>query len=127
MGIILDEKRKFQRYRENLPITFSILISSSLDNMKSTWEGETNIVDISEGGILFKHDNPIPISSFLEIEIKVPDIKLPVNLTGRVTRIEELIQDEEYLIGLSFQHIFENDKKLLIKHIQQMKEKFSNI
>ncbi len=118
----MQEKRIYRRFRENLNIKYDVLSAPEIENIKLHY-GETELLDISQGGILFTNSVPIPISSFLEIEIIVPEHNLPINLTGKVVRVEEIIPDEKYEIGFFFKHIFEKDSELLLKYLKDVKDK----
>ncbi|MDH4129156.1 MAG: PilZ domain-containing protein [Spirochaetota bacterium] len=116
----MSEKRIFKRFSKKLNIKYEIYNSPTGEESEEFWNGETELLNISEGGILFTYDRPIPVGSFLEIEINVPEKKLPINLTGRIVRVEEIIPNKEYEIGFIFRNIFENDRKLLLGYIKEI-------
>ncbi|MDH5680877.1 MAG: PilZ domain-containing protein [Spirochaetota bacterium] len=118
----MNEKRSFYRLKKKLDMKFTLLNAPSIDESVESWIGQTQLLDISQGGILFTYDRSIPISSFLEIEISFPDRDLPIYLTGKVVRVEEIEHDKEYNIGFSFSNIFEPDKELLISHLEEISD-----
>ena len=119
----MSEKRNFYRFKETVDMKFTLLNSPSIVDSEESWMGQTKLLDISKGGILFTYDSPIPVSSFLEIEINLPNRELPIYLTGKVVRIEEVVAYKEYNIGFSFSNIFEPDKELLLSHLEEINEK----
>ena len=117
-----ENKRLHQRYKCKLQIKYEIFSSPKLQQPDASWEGETYLLDISEGGILFTSESPIPFSSFLEIEIKIPNKEFPIYLTGRVVRLEEIKENQEYEIGFFFKNIFEKDKELLTNYLNELEK-----
>ncbi|GMT49603.1 MAG: hypothetical protein IEMM0008_1142 [bacterium] len=112
--------RKFKRFKEKLNIKYTILSTPSIEEIKDNWNGESQTLDISEGGILFTYDSPLPVSSFIEIEIAIEGIEFPIYLTGKVTRVTEVKTDQEYEIGLVFKNVFDKDKEILLSHLEEI-------
>lgn len=119
----MEEKRQFTRFKDNLDIKYNIFSAPKDQPLDQDWEGESSILDISKGGILFKYDIPIPVGSFMEVEIHVPETDMPLYLKGKVIRVEEIALNKEYEIGFIFSNIFENDLKLLEKHLSKLEDK----
>ncbi len=113
-------QRKFKRFKEKLNIKYTILSTPSIEEINENWDGEGQTLDISEGGILFTYDTPLPVSSFIELEIAIEGSDYPINLTGKVTRVIEVKANQEYEIGFIFNNVFEKDKELLLKHLEDI-------
>ncbi len=113
-------QRKFKRFKEKLNIKYTILSTPSIEEINENWDGESQTLDISEGGILFAYDTPLPVSSFIEIEIAMKGFDYPIYLTGKVTRVKEIKANQEYEIGFIFRNVFEKDKELLMSYLEDI-------
>ncbi|TGN14500.1 PilZ domain-containing protein [Leptospira ilyithenensis] len=112
-----QERRIYKRISEKVHITYRVIQSGS-DKMflpKDKGEGETQ--DISEGGLLFSTKEPMPIGARLELELRFPDVRYVLYPRAKVVRLEEFNEGEFYEVGLEFNQLFENDKKLILEHI----------
>jgi len=72
-----DEKRSHPRARVELRVDYKRVNSFLADYTKN----------ISRGGTFIGTDKPLPIGTRLRFRISVPDVAVPINLTGEVAWI----------------------------------------
>ncbi|MCZ8154503.1 MAG: PilZ domain-containing protein [Leptospira sp.] len=113
------EKRIYKRINEKVQLSYRVIQvgAGQLYIPKDRGEGESQ--DLSEGGLLFKTTEPIPLGTRLEVELRFPDVKYILYPKAKVVRLEEFNDGEFYEVGLEFNQLFENDKELIIEHIQK--------
>ncbi|TGN19778.1 PilZ domain-containing protein [Leptospira idonii] len=115
-----QERRVYKRISEKIHLTYRVIQggSNQLFLPKDKGEGETQ--DISEGGLLFHTKEPMPLGTRLELELHFPDVKYVLYPKARVVRLEEFKDGEYYEIGLEFNQMFEDEKKLILEHIHRL-------
>lgn len=108
-------RRKFFRLEVEIPIRIiDTLIESSRDD-KHAMEFIGKIVNISRGGLYFKSDNPIEISSIIKVIIDFSGVDKDLNeveALAMVIRCDKLPEDD-YGIGIMFSSIYEANKERL--------------
>lgn len=112
----MEERRQYKRFHKEVKIHFDVITAMGTSRAIPT-EGNTVSVDISKGGILFTSNKPIPITSLIECEIKVPENENPIYAKARVVRIEEMPSFNQYDIGIQFVAITQDDLVTLEKFI----------
>ncbi len=109
-----DERRDFVRVEAFL--TGRLQLSSD--------SGEVlQIRNLSEGGLLFTHDRPLPIDTILRLSFQLPGRKTPVSCKARVKRIEEMEKGKHYEIGARITHIPDRDRRALKRFVSRCKQK----
>lgn len=114
-----QEKRVYKRISEKVHLTYRVIQvgSDQIFHPKDRGEGESQ--DLSEGGLLFKTSEPMPLGTRLELELRFPDVRYVLYPKAKVVRLEEFNDGEYYEIGLEFNQLFENDKSLILEHIHR--------
>ncbi len=114
-----QEKRVYKRITEKVHLTYRVLQVGSGQMFLPKDKGEGESQDLSEGGLLFKTLEPMPIGTRLELELRFPDVRYVLYPKAKVVRLEEFEEGAYYEIGLEFNQLFENDKTLILEHISR--------
>ncbi|MCO6411394.1 MAG: diguanylate cyclase [Thiogranum sp.] len=69
--------------------------------------------DLSEGGMRFRYQKPLPMATVLELSFPLPGRRGRISCKAKIQRVEELEQDQQYGIGASIIQMPTRDKKLL--------------
>jgi len=115
----MDNKRKFKRIPENIQVSYKIITLGPIGEETPTSNDDGISENISEGGILLQANEKLPLSTFLEIEIRLSDYEFPLYFKGRVIRVQKMDNDERFDTGIMFTQAFEKDKQLLQDYIQK--------
>lgn len=91
------DRREFQRIDQDFALEYSVITQ---DEMEGKQGFDTKVLNMSAGGLLFSAKRTLPIGSFLDVTIHLPDSQFHV--IGRVVRAEKDIQTERYMIGVRF-------------------------
>ena len=119
----MSEKREYKRIPESISIEYQIISLGENPTEDIKLRGPGISGNISEGGILFKTDKIIPLGTFLELEINIPEEdNSPLFIKGRVVRVEELPSKTGYDIGFHFTLFLESDKETLIHHLGELEK-----
>ena len=109
-----DKENKRKHFRLNVEIPIRIietLVESSHDD-KEAIDLVGNIINISKGGLYFKYNAPIEISSIIKVYIDLSRIEQNldnIEALAMVVRVDEL-EDNDYGIGLMFSSIYDTDR-----------------
>ncbi len=76
----IENKRQSHRLHHELPVTYR-----SVGSFLSDWA-----TDISRGGLFINTSKALPVGTTVRLLIQLPDGQLPVDITGRVTRVAGL-------------------------------------
>lgn len=84
-------------------------------------------VNLSASGVAFQQESPLELGQYLAIEMYLPATLALIRVYGKVVNCEQLKRND-YLIGVDYTDIKEEDQELLIKHVvrkqwQQLQEK----
>ena len=91
------------------------------DGTKAVGKGiEVTSLDLSACGLAFSTSNIYPLGTLLQVEIHLPGRKIPVISRVNVIRIESLIHKDEYLLGVSFVDLKENDLQFITASLEKM-------
>ncbi len=74
-----DNRRRSPRLHHELPVAYR-----SVGSFLSDWA-----TNISRGGLFINTRKPLPAGTVVKLIIQLPGPGFPVDLTGRVTRVEE--------------------------------------
>lgn len=109
-------RRKFSRIDEKVPLRYRI---RELDDSKGLEMDQRVSINIGGGGLLFSIDEPVAISTVMDIEIDLPGSPIPLSAVSRVVRIEEATGGKRYDVGLEFVEICDEDRKVLEEFIRE--------
>lgn len=83
--------------------------------------GSNTLQDISLGGVSFTSSDAMPYDSLMSLNLKIGDVVKIGDIYGRVVRIRKL-ENKEYEIGVNFSWWDkEEDKKNLVKFLEETK------
>lgn len=83
----------------------------------------SHTIDLSASGLALETENPIPVDSMVEIQMRLYPCAAVVCMFGIVVRIETvkgLNNKDIPQMGIRFTHIHDDDEELLIRHIHQV-------
>lgn len=95
------ERRLFYRFPARLPVTFEFVGKPSA-NLR------TQTRNVSGCGVLFTSPRPAEIGTLVRIQLALP-IGETLDLYGKVVRVEELIADQQFNIGVVFLSVRDED------------------
>jgi diguanylate cyclase (GGDEF)-like protein len=108
--IFFREKREFTRISANWEVSYSIVKDDKMETAK--------LRNVGGGGLLFKNDRPIPISSFLDIGFKPPFKSGKISALAKVVRLE-VNEDGTFDVGIYFSDIKPEDRRMIIEYAEQ--------
>lgn len=108
--VFFREKREFSRSAADWDILYKIVDETTVKTAK--------MKNVGGGGLLFEHEKPIPISSILDITIKLPFKKKKISAQAKVVRLE-VKESGAFDIGIFFTKITPEDQKMIIKYSKQ--------
>lgn len=127
-----DERRRFERFKINIFITFEIDKPTHLkalirdENGEELEEAEAVTLDLSEGGmaVLSKYD--IPVASILSMEFMLYTSESKTKFTlyksikakGEV-KSNILLERDKHRLGVYFKEISEDDKNEIINFVKK--------
>jgi hypothetical protein len=76
--------------------------------------------DLSEGGVLFNHDEPLTVGTQCQLSFPLPGLDRQVNCRIKVRRVEELVNNSQFGIGASIVQIKPGDHKALARFIRTL-------
>ena len=89
-----DDKRKFER------VNFREAVEYQLREPFNT--GGCLAYDLSEGGIKINLNDFIPVSTEIEVRMRMGNNPKPINLMGRVAWVSQVPYSDRYQVGLEF-------------------------
>gem|GEM_PF-1152981 len=105
-----QDKRLFKRVKIGL-LSLIEVIDSPDDSVFIT--SKSTVQNISKGGVLIMSEEPYSIGTLLKLQPQVELERIPVPLVGRVVRIEEIVPDESYEIGVMFINLNEKQSEVV--------------
>jgi c-di-GMP-binding flagellar brake protein YcgR len=116
--MLRKEKRRFVRLKAYQLSKYRVIYpeerkSAILDSIK----------DIGGGGVCFRIEEDLPISSILELQINVPFLAHPLRCLVKVVWTRRLGKSNKYEIGTEFVEIDESARKKIMEKIGFVKEK----
>jgi len=80
------------------------------------------VLDLSGGGLGFRHGSDLAAGAFLSIRFDVPGMTgLPIEAIGQIIRVDSRTNEEfepgHFNIGIRFTHIREMDRERIIQHV----------
>jgi len=106
----MRDRRKFLRIPENLPLTYELLLDAKTD--------ESLTEDISQEGIRFFIDSPVPKYSLLRIRLTLQAVSFSFDALVRVVWIEKSGSGKKYEVGAEFISLPREAAEQLIDYIR---------
>lgn len=112
----LEDKRKFPRLPFNIDVEYKVL-SDDLQDVSLTLTK-----NISAGGICILSLEKLDIGKNLSLNFSLPEIKEPINATGKVVWIEEFSvgdtkSSKAFDAGIEFTKINESDQQKINQYV----------
>jgi c-di-GMP-binding flagellar brake protein YcgR len=99
-----QERRKNPRIDEKHQITVMLLPEERLpEDEILALSHETT--DVSAGGLRFDSHKPIPMNSFMRVDVSLPSGEETISLSGVVRWVERDPAQERYMVGVEFFHL----------------------
>lgn len=103
-----EEKRKFKRVN----YSYEVLISLPNDEFEEEYTIlSANSVNLSAGGILFKHPDMIEQNTEISMAFFPPHTQTIIGVVGKVIRVEK--EEDHYLIVVEFDRFTEGSQQQL--------------
>lgn len=96
-----EERRAFRRW----PVALEAACDTGLRNLKG------KIVEISEAGLAFQTDSPLPVGSEIVLEYGLNTKSEPIKVTGLVR------QNTRHIKGVQFLNLKMNDRLRILNHV----------
>ena len=127
------ERRSFMRLPKNTRVEYHRL-KYPLDYKNIE---EATVKNIGGGGLLFESNHIIDVGTILQLDITLQgwhkfrpgflkvhesSISRPVTAIAEVVRVDEIIREKRYEIGVKFVNIYEDDLKGLIEFMEKNRE-----
>ncbi|MEE8201869.1 MAG: PilZ domain-containing protein [Candidatus Acidoferrales bacterium] len=108
-GLILEERRRFQRVSLAVPV--------NCEHKQESRKGRS--VDLSTRGMLVKTDKPCPPDSDVQLSFTLPaEREIPLQPSGRVMRVTPAQE-----MGIRFQRLSADDRKQIADFVEATLEK----
>ncbi len=110
-----DDKREYYRLDIEIPVRIIETLIESSKEESTAMEFVGTIINISRGGLYFKSDRYVEVSSIIKVKIdltKVDKQLKDVEALAMVLRSEKL-NENEYGIGIMFSSIYDENKENL--------------
>ena len=112
MGEGMQERRRFLRIPENLPVTYELLLNAKTD--------ECLTKDIGQEGIRFFIHTYVPEYSLLKIRVLLKKISFAFDALVRVVWIKKVPKGDRYEVGVEFISIPREAAEHLIDYIKSI-------
>ena len=106
------ERRKSERENIKIPVDYS-----AVDAFFS--EFTTNI---NEGGMFVETENPAPIDSTVQMQIRLPDLRQPIKLGGRVAWISDGKGEAPPGMGIEFQDLTDQVRETINDLVRRLRQ-----
>lgn len=111
MAAYVKERRRFGRINARVPLQFK-----DIQRPIEIYNG-TLTKDISEGGVRFTSNDFLSIFTRLFVEVSVPSFSRPIKAISKVAWIQKQPRGNQYIVGLQFLDMAEEDRKHLAAFI----------
>lgn len=113
------ERRLYQRLKSKINLGYKVYeLNDDVLNKESRPEQLSVTKNISAGGMLFYANEPLPISSILELKIELPDGKPIIECLARLVTIDEIEEEKNYNMAVCFLDITSAERSRLDKYVE---------
>ena len=113
------ERRLYQRLKSKINLGYKVYeLNDDVVNKESRPEQLSVTKNISAGGMLFYANEPLPISSILELKIELPDGKPTIECLARLVTIDEIEEEKNYNMAVCFLDITSAERSRLDKYVE---------
>jgi len=117
-----QERRQYKRIKKDFVARFRFKSDELSMHNSEGWEMVTT-QNLCAGGVLFKYNREVPIGSLIDMFINFPQIKNPINCTGKVIRIERNSSLSLLKVAAYFVDINAEDKYAISKAVEEFYSK----
>lgn len=128
---VRKERRAGRRLKVKLPLKYRIISGANKKKISRQLHASTQnigldganlILDlVSCDGLHISMDSRLYYKNMLKLEVNLPDISYPINILSEVrwyNKLGEEMKEGEYIVGVHFLHINEDDEKKLSQFIK---------
>ena len=116
MGYAGRERRKHNRKKKPFIVMFQIREHNN-EEEKNNWNMAA-VLDFGVGGVLFYYNKKVAKNSLLDIRINFSEKTRPICCVSKVIRVDQLGQNNMFLVAVAITNISEEDKEILT-HVSQ--------
>jgi len=118
-GLLESERRIYNRLNSSVSLHYKVFKSRDelLKRMPAA-EKITSTENISAGGLLFSSSELLAVSSFLELNVELPDNEGAIDCLARIVRVEEAHQQGIYNIAVCFLDITSAQRSRLERYVE---------
>ena len=106
-----NEKRAFKRIDNRLKVKYETVESNSSIPLT------TYTKNVSSGGFLFRSNNPVKFGSVIRLKFFLENLNEFISAEAKVVRVEEIVENKIYDIGIEFVNVPDSDIDKLIKYL----------
>lgn len=116
----MSERRIYSRLTNKVKVRYLVFKTQEELFKKGFTQEQLNVTkNISAGGLLFNATEPIPVGSFLELNIELPADEEPIQCLARIVRIEEAEQYKSYNVAICFLDITGAQRARLDRYVDK--------
>jgi len=116
--MVTTEKRRHVRFK-------SYNLIRLLDESGKVTKNKPTLVNVSEGGLCFYCDEPLPLNDRIQVRIQIKELKSSVTAFGRVIWTQRSTEHEgQHLSGVEFVDLDETDRDIIrrLERVSRRKE-----
>jgi c-di-GMP-binding flagellar brake protein YcgR len=117
------DKKKFERRQYQRKRCFCLIKYRPFGQNTEYIETLASLRNISANGMLFKSKEYLPTNAQLEIKINMPPLGEIIRVIASVIRLDRIVKEEGYWVGVTYLKIAEEDKKRLLNFATVEKKK----
>ena len=118
LKILCDKDRELGNILQKLNQKIDLIARSAIFNQEEM-PGDTDSINLSEGGIAFQSDRALYKGNYLVMRLIFLPSFIPVILFGKVIRCDQEENENTYQIATSFHRLKEPDRKELSRQIMR--------
>ncbi len=115
-----QDRRRFNRLQCHLPLQFRDIEKNRPEMLGSLTR------DISGGGIRFVSNNFLPVQTSVGLQLALDSDLRTLPATARVVWIQKLPYNENFMIGLEFLNIENENRVKIIRYVNEHSQKVSS-
>ena len=117
-----QERRQYKRIKKDFVARFRLKSDELSMHNSESWEMVTT-QNLCAGGVLLNYNREVPIGSLIDMFINFPQIKNPINCTGKVIRIDRDSSLSPLKVAAYFVDINAEDKYAINKAVEEFYSK----
>ncbi len=106
------ERRKYKRVQRPFMISFQVHPEEGVEKVFTGWD-MVAVLNLGAGGALFYYNKKLKAGSILDMKVNISTSKEPIGCTGKVIRVEKLLNEYMFLTAVVFTEIGEKERGLI--------------